>query len=138
MATIQLISCLVMVGVTLTLADVPSTTTQTPTTTPRSKPPVPEFSFIVLRSGENFIELSWTVIDKTDVTGYEITMVSNYQTTVTKAISKEESSHTFHDLMSGEPFFFCLALKIKGELRDSDRKCVSANTLVPVTTVIVG
>ena len=119
---------------TTTSSTTTSTTTQTPTPTPRPKPPVPAFSFIVNQPGENFIELSWTVTDKTDVTGYVITMVSNYQPTVTRSIAKEESSQRFHDLRSGETFYFCLALKIEGELRDSDRKCVSANTLVPVTT----
>ena len=121
---------------TTTSSTTTSTTTQTPTTTPRPKPPVPDFSFIVTQPGENFIELSWTVTDKTDVTGYVITMVSNYQPTVTRSIAKEESSQRFHDLRSGETFYFCLALKIEGELRDSDRKCVSANTLVPVSTTI--
>jgi len=113
----------------VTTATVASTKLRTPT---------PNFVFSVNQTGQNYIELIWHVQDKTHITGYQVSMLSDILPEVIKKnVPKEESSFRFYDLMPEHFFYFCLDLEIDGVLRSEDPKCVSAQTL-PSSPGIVG
>ncbi|XP_052770043.1 uncharacterized protein LOC128209841 [Mya arenaria] len=120
-----------------TTTPIPTTTTSASTIVSTTPPlaPIPDFELLVVLASENFIELTWTVSDKTDVTGYQINMTANYiNDPVIKNIVKEDKNVRFYELKSGEYFYFCLALRINSQLRTETKKCASANTLLVQTT----
>ena len=104
----------------------PSTTTST-STTPSPSDIVPTFSFTFGVVTDTSIQISWTVSDKTYVSGYFLEYTSDILKN--KTIHKDLETDTVHDLNPQTYYTFCLYLKLNGQLYRGKSDCQFERTL---------
>ena len=104
----------------------PSTTTNT-STTPSPPDIIPTFSFTFGVVTDTSIQISWTVSDKTDVSGYFLEYTSDVLKN--KTIHKDLETDTVYDLNPQTYYTFCLYLVLNEQLYRGKSDCQFERTL---------
>ena len=111
----------------------PSTTKTTPSTPDE----IPTFNIFFGKVTDTSVEVSWTVSDKTYVTGYylEIKTNGNNNNIKNRTIHEDSESETVYNLEPATYYTFCLFLELNGQLYIQKSDCQFKRTLQTQTTV---
>lgn len=102
-------------------------------TKPISLKSSPQHDIIITHVTSNSVQLTWMIIDKTNVTGLKL-LISHNSNTETVYLRPDRLSYTFQSLMADTYYTVCFVLEVSSEFRDTESVCKQFKT-VSITTM---